>query len=101
MDVSSSTWTTLTGVPAASFSNDQQRWAKSIRYMVAHMQTIGEREVDLLLGMILFEPVDQMEFGADGPLGSCRSRFDCLENGACGADLVGMSTTSCMHSGGP
>ena len=40
----SSSRITFTGVPAARFSTAQQRCAKSIRYIVAHMQTTGERK---------------------------------------------------------
>ena len=42
--VSSSTRILLTGVPAARFSRLQHKWAKSMRYIVAHMQTTGERK---------------------------------------------------------
>ena len=43
-DVSSSTSITLTRFPAARFSTLQQRCARSMRYMVAHMQTTGDRK---------------------------------------------------------
>ena len=42
--VSSSTSITLTGVPATRFSKLQQRCAKLMRYIVAHMQTTGDRK---------------------------------------------------------
>ena len=34
----------LTGVPWARFSRVQQRWARSMRYIVAHMQTTGDKK---------------------------------------------------------
>ncbi len=42
--VSSSTRITFTGLPAARRSRLQARWARSIRYIVAHMQTTGDRK---------------------------------------------------------
>jgi len=42
--VSASTLMRLTGVPCSRFSRHQARWGKSIRYIVAHMQTIGDRK---------------------------------------------------------
>ena len=42
--VSSSTRITFTGLPRSRCSRLQARWAKSIRYIVAHMQTVGERK---------------------------------------------------------
>ena len=42
--VSSSTRMTFTGLPASRCSRLQQRWARSMRYIVAHMQTTGERK---------------------------------------------------------
>ena len=42
--VSSSTRITFTASPASRCSRLQQRWARSIRYIVAHMQTTGERK---------------------------------------------------------
>ncbi len=40
----------LTGVPRTRFSRHQARWGGSIRYMVAHMQTIGDRKWIVLSG---------------------------------------------------
>ena len=42
--VSSSTRITFTASPASRCSRLQQRWARSMRYIVAHMQTTGERK---------------------------------------------------------
>ena len=63
---------TLTGVPAARFSRLQQRCAKSMRYIVGAHADDRRQEMDLLLGMFLLEPLHQVQFRADRPLGACR-----------------------------
>jgi len=40
----------------------------------------GGKEVDLLFGVLFFEAIDQVEFGADGPLGTGWSLFDRLDD---------------------
>ena len=40
----------------------------------------GRQEVDLLFWVLFFEAIDQVEFGADGPLGTGWSFLDRLDD---------------------
>ena len=87
--VSAGTLIRLTGVFRARFSRHQARWGRSIRYMVAHMQTIGERKWICLVGVFLSQAIDQVELGADAPGRAGGGLFDGLDDEFGRADEVG------------
>ena len=78
--VSGSTLIRLTGVPCARFSRHQARWGMSIRYMVAHMQTMGERKWIVLSGFSCGQTIDQVQLGPDRPGRAGGGLFDCLDD---------------------
>ena len=80
----------LTGVPAARFSRLQHRCARSMRYIVAHMQTTGERKWISCSGCSCFRRVDQVQLGADRPLGARRGLLDLANDLAGRAADVGL-----------
>ena len=87
--VSAGTLMRLTGVPRARFSRHQARWGRSIRYMVAHMQTIGDRKWIGLVGIFLGQAIDQVELGADAPGRAGGGWRDGLDDELGRADEVG------------
>ena len=88
--VSSSTRITFTGVPAARFSSAQQRCGRSMRYIVAHMQTTGERKWISCSGCSCFRRLTRCSSVPMAQLRARRGLFDRADDLAGRADHVGL-----------
>ena len=62
----------FTTLPSTRFSSAQHRCCGEMRYMVVHRQPESSSVMTRFVRIVLRQPVDQVNFGADGELRSRR-----------------------------